>query len=131
MNRFFALVTAVLLGAGLAAAQPNPNVKMRVTLPDNQTHELVAPESGIATLTLGDGTEIGIRPTIQDSKPWTRVVITFFRMPTASHPTEEIGAVEARTGGPMVQTKTTPVFKVAVVSVSESVGSNGSAAGKT
>jgi hypothetical protein len=34
-----------------------------------ETKELSAPESGLATFSLKDGTEIGVRPTILDSKP--------------------------------------------------------------
>ena len=48
----------------LSTAPPNPIVKMSVTPPDGQTQNLTAPESGMATLTLKDGTEIGVRPTI-------------------------------------------------------------------
>jgi hypothetical protein len=119
MKRVLALMSVMLLAGRLAAAQPNPIVKMTVTLPDGQSRALSAPESGLATLTLGDGTEIGVRPTILDSNPWMRVVVTFFRMPTAAHAAEEIGSVEVRTGGPAVRAKTNPVFKVAVLSVSE------------
>jgi hypothetical protein len=66
-----------------------------------------------------NGTEIGFRPTIQDSKPWTRVVVTIFKTPTASHPSQQLGEVEVKTGGSAVQSKTTPAFKVAVTRVSE------------
>lgn len=118
MNRVFAFMSATLL-AGSLVAQPNPIVKIAVTLPDGETKELSAAESGIATFTLKDGTEIGVRPTILDSKPWTRVAVTFFKMPTASHASEEIGSAEVKTGGPAVAAKTTPAYKVAVVSVSE------------
>ena len=124
MNRVFAFMPALLLAGSLAAAQPNPVVNMTVTLPDGQTKQLSAPESGLATFTLKDGTEVGVRPTIIDSKPWTRVVVTFFRMPTTTHATEEMGAVEVKTGGPALQAKTNPAFKVAVVSVSEPVMPN-------
>jgi hypothetical protein len=118
----FAFMSAILLAGSLAAAQPNPIVKMIVTLPDGQTEQLSAPESGLTTFTLKDGTEIGVRPTILDSKPWTRVVVTFFKMPTAAHATEAIGSVEVKTGGPAVQAKTNPVFKVAVTAVAETAG---------
>ena len=43
--------------------------EMHAPLPDGQTKELTAPESGVATLTLKDGTEFGFRPTIQDDRP--------------------------------------------------------------
>lgn len=101
-------------------AQPTPVVTMAVTLPDGRTTEVSAPESGVARVTLTDSTEIGLRPTILDSKPWNRVVITFFRLPTTSHASEEIGSVEARTGGPAVQAKISPALKVAVKAVSDS-----------
>jgi len=119
MKRVFAFMSAMILAGSLAAAQPNPVVKMTVTLPDGQTKELTALESGLATMTLKDGTEIGVRPTILDSKPWTRVLVTFFRTPTATHASEELGEVEVKTGGPAVLAKTSPAFKVAVVGVSE------------
>jgi hypothetical protein len=118
MKLIVAFVSAMLT-ATLTSAQPNPVVRMTVTTPDGQAKELSAPESGLATLSLRDGTEIGVRPTILDSKPWTRVVITFFNMPTASQAGEEIGSVEVKTGAPAVQARTSPAFKVAVNGVSE------------
>ena len=117
--RISAFISAALLTTSLAAAQPNPVVHMNVTLPDGQTKQLSAPESGLAMVTLSDGTEISVRPTIIDSKPWNRVIVTFFKAPTASHAAEEIGNVEVKTGAAAVQTKTTPAFKVSVQSVSE------------
>ena len=49
--------------------------------------------------------------------------MTFFRTPTATQASEEIGAVEVKTGGATVQTRTSPVFKVTVTAISESVES--------
>ena len=121
MRQVFTYMSALLLAGNLVMAQPNPIVQMSVTLPDGQTKELSAPESGLAMFTLKDGTEVGVRPTILDSKPWTHVVVTFFRLPTATHASEEIGSVELRTGVPAVATKTGPAFKVAVTGVAESV----------
>jgi hypothetical protein len=113
------VVLFVAAQAVTVAAQPySPIVTMSVTLPDGQTKELSAPESGLATVTLKDGIELGFRPTIQDDKPWTRVVVTIFRMPTASHPTQELGEVELRTGAAAVPSKTAPVFKIGVPRVS-------------
>jgi len=110
----------VIMGwSAAAAAQPNPRVTMTVTLPDGKTSQVVAAESALGEVTLGDGTVIGVRPTILDSKPWSHVVVTFFKMPTNSHSTEELGSVEVRTGGAAVQAKTTPALKVAVKAVSE------------
>ena len=114
-----ALLISGLTSAIAFAQAPNPPVTMSITLPDGETKEVTAPESGLATITLKDGTEIGFRPTIQDSKPWTRVVVTIFKTPTASHPSQQLGELEVKTGGSAVPTKTTPTFKVAVTSVSE------------
>ena len=114
-----ALLISGLASANAFAQANNPLVSMRITLPDGETKEVTAPESGLATITLKDGTEIGFRPTIQDSKPWTRVVVTIFKTPTASHPSQQLGELEVKTGGSAVASKTAPTFKVAVASVSE------------
>ena len=114
-----ALLISVLTSAIAFAQANNPLVSMSITLPDGETKEVTAPESGLATITLKDGTEIGFRPTIQDSKPWTRVVVTIFKTPTASHPSQQLGELEVKTGGSAAPSKTTPTFKVAVARVSE------------
>ena len=114
-----ALLISGLTSATAFAQANNPLVSMSITLPDGETKEVTAPESGLATITLKDGTEIAFRPTIQDSKPWTRVVVTIFKTPTASHPSQQLGELEVKTGGSAVQSKTTPTFKVAVTRVSE------------
>ena len=109
----------ILLTGMLAAAQSHaPVVTMSVTLPDGRTQELTAAESGLATITLKDGTEYGFRPTIQDSMPWNRIVVTIFRTATANAPTQILGEVELKRGGPAVDSKTSPSFKVAVLKVS-------------
>ena len=114
----FAFV-AVLLAVALAAAQSQaPVVTMSITTPDGRMHELTAAESGLATLVLTDGTEYGFRPTIQDSSPWNRIVVTIFRSATASAPTTFVGEIELRRGGPAVDSKTNPSFKVSVPKVS-------------
>jgi hypothetical protein len=108
-----------LVASALAAAQAYaPIVTMSVTLPAGQTQELTAPESGLATVSLKDGTEYGFLPTIQDSMPWNRIVVTIFRMATTNSPTQMLGEVELKRGGPAVDSKTTPSFKVAVPNVS-------------
>jgi hypothetical protein len=56
-------------------------------LPDGRIQEVTAAESGLATVTLKDGAEVGFRPTIQDSSQWNRIVVTIFRMPTTGSPT--------------------------------------------
>ncbi len=65
----------VMMVAIVAAQTYAPIVTMSITLPDGQTRELTAPESGLAALTLKDGTEFGFRPTIQDDRPWSRVTV--------------------------------------------------------
>ena len=113
----FALVTSV------AAAQPYaPVVTMSVTLPDGGTRELTAAESGLATLQLQDGSEYGFRPTIQDSSPWNRIVITIFRMATTSAPTTVLGEIEVRRAGTAGESKTNPSFKISVPKVSAPPG---------
>jgi hypothetical protein len=110
---------AVLLTGAIAAAQSHaPVVTMGVTLPDGLTQELTAAESGLATLTLKDGTEYGFRPTIQDSSPWNRIVITIFKSATTSAATTVLGEIEVRRGGPAVDSKTKPSFKMSVPKVS-------------
>ena len=109
----------IVLTGMLAAAQSHaPVVTMSVTLPDGRTQELTAPESGLATVSLKDGTEYGFRPTIQDSAPWNRIVVTIFRTATTSSPTQIVGELELKRGGPAVDSKTDPSFKVAVPNVS-------------
>src|SRR6185295_5603941 len=117
-NVLFAFVAVLLAGAMAAAQAYAPVVTMSVATPDGRTHELTAGESGLATLTLKDGTEYGFRPTIQDSSPWNRIVVTIFRSATASAPATVLGEVELRRGGPAVDSKTNPSFKVSVPKVS-------------
>ena len=116
----FAFVAVLLAGAVAAAQAHAPVVTMSVTTPDGRTQELTATESGLATLTLKDGTEYGFRPTIQDSSPWNRIVVTIFRSATANAPTTALGEIELRRGGPAVDSKTNPSFKVSVPKVSTS-----------
>lgn len=108
----------ILAARMVAAAQAAPVVTMSVTLPDGRTQELTAPESGLATVSLKDGTEYGFRPTIQDSTPWNRIVVTIFRTATTNAPTQILGEIELQTGGAAVDSKTNPSFKVAVPKVS-------------
>jgi hypothetical protein len=113
------LALLFVLVSGLSAAQLHaPVVTMSVTLSDGRTQELTTPESGLATLQLKDGSEYGFRPTIQDSSPWNRIVVTIFRTATTSAPTTVLGEVEVKRGGPAVESKTTPSFKVSVPRVS-------------
>jgi hypothetical protein len=118
----------VLITSTMAAAQTHaPVVTMSVTLPDGRTQELTVPESGVATVSLKDGTEYSFRPTVQDSSPWNQIVVTIFRAATAKAPTEVLGQVELKRGGPAVESKTKPSFKVAVPKVSPPANQSGSA----
>jgi hypothetical protein len=107
-----------LMGMLAAAQSYAPVVTMSVTLPDGRTQEVTAAESGLATVNLKDGTEYGFRPTIQDSSPWNRIVVTIFKTATTNAPTQILGEVEIKRGGPAVDSKTNPSFKVAVPKVS-------------
>ena len=109
---------ASALSAASAREGHAPLVSMSVTTPEGRTQELTAAESGLATLTLGDGTEYGFRPTIQDSSPWNRIVVTIFKSATSSAPTAILGEIELRRGGPAVESKTNPPFKVSIPKVS-------------
>jgi hypothetical protein len=114
----FVFVAALLTSTVTYAQSPAPIVALTVTMPDGRTQELTAPESGLATLTLKDGTAYGFRPTIQDSSPWNRIVVTIFRSATTSAPTTILGEIEVRRGGPAVDSRTNPSFKVSVPKVS-------------
>jgi len=112
------LVAVLPIGAIAAAQAHAPVVTMSVTLPDGRTRELTAAESGLATLTLEDGTAYGFRPTIQDSSPWTRIFVTIFKSAASSSPATVLGEMELRRGGPAMDSKTNPSFKVSVTKVS-------------
>jgi hypothetical protein len=107
-----------LMGMLAAAQSYAPAVTMSVTLPDGRMQEVTAAESGLATLSLEDGTEYGFRPTIHDNTPWNRIVVTIFRMATTKAPTQLLGEVEVTRGDTAVDSKTNPAFKVAVPKVS-------------
>jgi hypothetical protein len=110
------MVVALWLLAPVSLFAQPPLVKMRVTLPDGQVREVTAPESSVARLTY-DKTEYEFRPTIQDSRPWRRVVVTVFKGATATTTTQQLGDAEVQTGGSPVRTKSTPAFEVAVIEV--------------
>jgi hypothetical protein len=117
-----ALFAACAIFTATAAGQPDaPVVTMMVTLPDGGSREITAPESGLVTVTLKDGTEYGFRPTVLDSRPWNRVAVTVFRMPTASAATEVLGEIELKAGGPAADSKTKPAFKIAISKVAPPV----------
>jgi hypothetical protein len=113
------LAFLIMMTGMLAAAQPSaPLVTMSVTLPEGRTQEVTAAESGLATVSLKDGTEYGFRPTIEDGPPWNRILVTIFRTATTNAPTQIVGEVELKRGGPSVESKTSPSFRVAVTKVS-------------
>jgi hypothetical protein len=121
------LASFIVLAGMLAGAQSSaPVVTMSVALPDGRTQELTAPESGLATVSLEDGTEYGFRPTIQDSMPWNRIVVTILRMATTNAPTQTLGEVELKRGGSAIESRTNPSFKVAVPKVSPPASQTGS-----
>jgi hypothetical protein len=124
MKRLTVLVAFVVaLGAAFSlvgrAQAHHPIVTMSVTPQGGQATTLTAPDSGVATLKMKDGTEIGFRPTIQDSRPWNQITITIVRMPTEKQPTQELGRVDVKKGASPVESKTTPAFRIAVTSVAE------------
>jgi hypothetical protein len=72
---------------------------------------------------LKNGTLIGLAiaggmGTIQDSAPWNRIVVTVLKSATNSAPTTVLGEIELRRGGPAMDSKTSPSFKVSVPKVS-------------
>jgi hypothetical protein len=118
-SRRLLLVLLFTLVTRFAAAQPHaPVVTISVTLPDGRTQTLTAAESGLAKLGLKDGTEYAFRPTIQDSAPWNRIVVTIFKTATISAPTTILGEVELKRGGPALESKTNPSFKISIPKVS-------------
>ena len=87
-----------------------PTVTMSVTLPDGQVKSLTAPESGLATVTVGNR-EYGFRPTMHDDLG-NRMTITIFDMGAATETVREVGTVDVKGGGPSVSSKTTPAFRI-------------------
>ena len=117
-SRSACLVFAVTLCApSLVSAQTYaPVVTMRVTSPDGTTQEISARESSVASLTLKDGSVYEFRPTIHD-EPFSKVTVAIFRAATSTEPTSIVGEVQATKGGPAVESKTTPKFRVAVLNI--------------
>jgi hypothetical protein len=111
------VATPLAQNASSGADATRPVVTMNITSPDGQSKEVTAPESGIVKITLNDGSEFGFRPVIQDSKPWNRVLVTIFKLPTATTSTQALGEVEIKTGAAAVQSKTSPAFKIGVPKV--------------
>ena len=115
VRRRLPLALLFVLITRFSAAQAYAHVAtMIVTLPDGRTQELTAPESGLATVQLKDGIEYAFRPTIQESSPWNRIIVTIFRAASTSAPTAVLGEVELKSDGTSVESKTNPSFKVSV-----------------
>jgi hypothetical protein len=105
-------------GRSVNAAPPDsPLVTMLVSLPGGEVRPLAAHDSETVTFALADGTLMGVRPTVLDSRPWDRTLLTFFSMGSSTRSTEEIATVEARTNGPAVGVKAVDGLKVAVSTV--------------
>ena len=118
MTRHIFLVWCGLMtGAAVAEAQHTPLVTMRIATADGQSHELTARESNVAAFKLKDGTEYEVRPTVIDSLPFNRVMVSVFKAATAKETTALLGEGEVKTGGPAVDLKTKPALKVWVLKV--------------
>jgi hypothetical protein len=125
LQRLIYLTAIVLMTSTIVSAQAYaPLVTMSVTTADGQTQDLTAHESGLASLRARDGAEYAFRPTIQDSTPWNRVVVTIFKTGRANVPTQVLGEIELKKGGPAIESKTNPSFKIAVRNVSASTNTN-------
>ena len=86
-KRFSVGLLVAVLASGIGNTEASmPVVTMTVTTPDGRTQDLTAPESSVARLTLKDGTEYEFRPTIQDSSPWNRIIVTIFKGATSTTP---------------------------------------------
>lgn len=118
MTRHVFLVWCGLMtGAAVAEAQHAPLVTMRIATADGQSHELTARESNVAAFKLKDGTEYEVRPTVMDGLPFNRVMVAVFKAATAKEATALLGEGEVKTGGPTLDLKTKPAFKVSVIKV--------------
>ena len=113
-----AVIVAMIMPVVTVAAQAyRPAVMMSVTLPNGQTQDLTAPESGLATVTVS-GRDYGFRPTMMDDRG-ARIVITLFDMGSPTDAVKTLGEMDTSVGGPTVTFKTTPVFKVKVTDISK------------
>ena len=113
----FGLFVVMLSAPSLVSAQTySPLVTMRVTLPDGSTQDISARESAVATMTLKDGSVYEFRPTIHD-EPFSKVTVSIFKAATATEPIASVGEVHATKGGPAVDAKSKPAFKVAILNV--------------
>jgi hypothetical protein len=118
MTRSVLVLFAVMLSAPtfVSAQTYAPVVTMRVTIPDGTTQEVSARESGVATVTLKDGSVYELRPTIHD-EPFSKVTVSIFKAATATEPTTSVGELRATKGGPAVDSKSKPNFRVAILNI--------------
>ena len=117
MTRRSLLVAVLLCQPILISAQTySPLVTMRVTTPDGTTQEISARESSVAALTLKDGSVYEFGPTIHD-EPFSKVTVSIFKAATATESTMKLVEVQATKGGPAVDSKSQPNFKVAIVNI--------------
>lgn len=118
-----AFITSLLLTSTAAFSQPYaPVVTMSVTGPDGRLHELTAPESGLAhgdvegrhriRLSSNHSGQLAVEPDCGNR----------FQMATADAPTASLGEVDLQRGGPAVESKTRPAFRVAVLKVAPPAG---------
>jgi hypothetical protein len=116
LTLLFSCVVVILVGAALRAQPGHPLVTMTVESGGEKPRELTARDSGLATLKLKSGAEFGFRPIVQDSKPWSKVTVTIFKMDPS---VEVLGEVSLETGKPAVASKTKPAFRIAVTKIAE------------
>jgi hypothetical protein len=106
-----------LCSQGFLSAQTYaPLVTMRVTTPDGATQDVSARESNVATVTLKDGTVFELRPTIHD-EPFSKVTVSIFKAATATEATSSVAEVQATKGGPAVDSRSKPAFKIAILNI--------------
>ena len=117
MTRRSLLFAVLLCQPILISAQTySPLVTMRVTTPDGTTQEISARESSVAALTLKDGSVYEFGPTIHD-EPFSKVTVSIFKAATATETTTKVVELQASKGGPAVDSKSKPRFKVAIVNI--------------
>jgi hypothetical protein len=123
MTRRVVVLFAVMLAAPilLSAQTYAPVVTMRVTAADGTTQEISARESGVATVTLKDGSVYELRPTIHD-EPFTKVTVSIFKAATLTEPVASVGELQAIKGGPPVDSKSKPRFRVAILDIAARSG---------
>jgi hypothetical protein len=106
------IVFAVALCAAAGAQISQPRVTMSITLPDGSIKEVTTRASTLARVKLADDREFAFRPSMLDDKG-VLFTVTVFRM----EPFENLGDTEVKTGQKPVDSKTMPVFKIAISKV--------------